>query len=643
MDAVSGKKAPEGTGSDHTFCQTCAYDGKDIPPDAFCTVCKEFLCSNCARVHKNMTFTKSHPLQNKSTMPSSLQPESENKHFTETCQRHAEEFIKYFCPNHETLLCRDCLAEKEHSSCTIERISQVAKRYKEGPKYNGLKAGLVQVVNDIGNLSDNIQASMKYIDEECFTNINALRKFRNEINQYLDKREQELLEEIEQKKQKSQSLLSELKSNCQDIQAATEKLKAELQDKEVNSNQLFISGTRAIKELVGFQSALKDIRGKKSVSYFKFTRDPTTKQLLASCTAIGRVDQVALDLADHLASDLADQVASDLADQLALNLADQQTKPQVSALNQGRADLRQYQFSKLSGIPVKTAADTSNCFLTGVAFLSRDRLLLADFKNNSVKLVDTTNQMMSQVKLPSGPWGLCLLPGNRAAVTLPLVEKIQFVSIQGIVTLQDVVKVDGACRGIDFCDDNLIVSFHQPGKVVMMDMTGKVKKSVDNDSSGKPLFQHPLNLTVTRESQTPSVLYVSDWDTHTITKLSMSLEVLQSYQDPLLKYPYGLAPVGDNQLLVCGSISDNIVLLDTLTGEITQLFGIKEEIKNPYSVAYCSQKKTMFVTCSPSGRPELENFVKVFKVHARLVPRILTDIERDRCMKESRLMRPGYI
>ncbi|WAR27028.1 hypothetical protein MAR_012732, partial [Mya arenaria] len=61
-------------------------------------------------------------------------------------------------------------------------------------------------------------------------------------------------------------------------------------------------------------SALKDIRGKNSVSYFKFTRDPTTEQLLASCTAIGRVDQVA--------SDLADQVASDLADQ--------QTKPQVS-------------------------------------------------------------------------------------------------------------------------------------------------------------------------------------------------------------------------------------------------------------------------------------------------------------------------
>ncbi|XP_052781375.1 uncharacterized protein LOC128217945 [Mya arenaria] len=617
MDAVSGKKALEGIGSvsDHTFCQTCANDGKDIPPDAFCTVCKEFLCSHCARVHRNMTFTKSHPLQDKSTMPSSLQPESENKHFTETCQRHAEEFIKYFCPNHETLLCGDCLAEKVHSLCTIERISEVAKRYKEGPEYNGLKAGLVQVVNDIGNLSDNIQASMKYIDEESFTNINALRKFRNEINQHLDKREQELLKDIEQKKRKSQSMLGELKSNCQDIQAATEKLKAELQAEEVSNNQLFISGTRAIKELLGFQSALKDIRGKNSVSYFKFSRDPTTEQLLASCTAIGRVDQVVSDLADQVASDLADQVASDLTDQVASDLTDQQKKPQVPALNQSRADLSQSLFNKLPDIPVKTLNDTSDCFLAGMALLPGDRLLLSDCYNHSLKLVDTTNnKLVSQVKLPGNPWDLCLLPGDRAAVTLHWEKKIQFVSTQENVTLQDVVKVDGECRGIDFCDDNLIVSFCLPGKVVLMDMKGKVKKRVYNDTSGKPLFQAPSYLTVTRKNQTPPVIYVSDRDTHTITKLSFSLEVLQSYKDPILNLPRGMAVVGDNQLLVCDRDNNNILLLDTLTGKITQLLGKGKRIERPYSVAYCPKKKMMFVTCSFDNKPELENFVKVFNL-----------------------------
>ncbi|XP_052778977.1 uncharacterized protein LOC128216447 [Mya arenaria] len=593
MDAVSGKKAPEGTGSvsDNTFCQTCANDGKDIPSDAFCTVCKEFLCSNCARVHRNMTFTKSHPLQDKSTMPSSLQPESENKHFTETCQRHAEEFIKYFCPNHETLLCGDCLADKEHSSCTIERISQVAKRYKEGPEYNGLKAGLVQMVNDIGNLSDNIQAGMKYIDEESFTNINELRKFRNEIKQYLDKREHKLLEEIEQNKRKSESVLSELKSNCQDIIAATEKLKVKLKAQEVNNNQLFISGTRAIKELVGLQSALKDIRGKKSVLYFKFTRDPATEQLLASCTAIGRFDQVASDLADR------------------------QKQRQWPALNQSRTDLSQSQFRKLPDIPVKALTDTNDCCLSSVVLLPGDRLILADWYNCSIKLVDTlTNRVVSKVNLPGDPWDLCLLPGDRAAITLPGLKKIQFLSTQGNVTQQDVVKVDGECRGIDFCDDNLIVSFTNPGKVVLMDMKGKVKKSVYKDSSGKPLFKSTWYLTVTRESQTPPVIYVSNMLTNTITKLSISLEVLKSYQDPILRSPCGLTAVGDNQLLVCGRNSDNILLLDTPTGKITQLLGKEEGIESPCSVAYCPLKKMLFVTCSQDGRPDSDNFVKVLNL-----------------------------
>ncbi|XP_052782001.1 uncharacterized protein LOC128218383 [Mya arenaria] len=592
MDAVPGRIAPEPAGSshDHTFCQPCAEDGKIILPEAFCPVCKEFLCSPCARVHRNMKLTKSHALQDKSTMPSSLYTESDDETFTETCQHHAKEFTKYKCTNHEALLCGECLADKTHRSCNIEKISQLAKRYREGTEYNSLKTGLAQMVNDISKLSHDIHTDMKTVNDESIANINELRKFRNEINLYLDKREKELLEEIEQTKEKSQSLLSELKLNCQDIQAATEKLKVELQAMEVNNNQLFISGTRAIKELFGLQSALKDIRERK-VPYFKFNRDPATEQLLASCTAIGRVDQTESDFADH------------------------QKQSQGRALNQCRADLSQSQFSKLFDIPVKTAADPIKCGLTSVALLSGERLLLADFINSSVKLVDTTtNKMVSQVKLPGDPQDLCLLPGDRAAVALPNKKKIQFVSTRGNVTLQEVVNVDGRCYGIDFCDDNLIVSFSRPGKVVMIDIKGKVKKSVDKDSSGKPLFLYPEYLTVTRESQTPPVIYVTDMGTNTVTKLSISLEVLQTYKDPILKSPRGLTAVGDNQLLVCGWDSNTILLVDTLTGKITQLLGKEEGIENPQSVAYCSLRKMLFVTCWWFGRPDSDNIVKVFNL-----------------------------
>ncbi|XP_052779464.1 E3 ubiquitin-protein ligase TRIM33-like [Mya arenaria] len=629
MDAVPGRIAPEATGSshDHIYCQPCAEDGKRILPDAFCTVCKEFLCSTCARVHRNMKLTKSHVLQDKSSMPSSFHAESEDETFTETCQFHANEFIKYYCPNHEALLCGESVVDYEkHRSCKVKKISQLAKHYKEGAEYKSLKTGIVQMVSDIENYLSFIQASMKSVEEESLTNINELRKFKHEIIQLLDKRENELLEEIDRKKRESETLLNEMKANCLDMKTATEKLKAELQAKEVNNNQLFVSGTRAIKELVGLQSSLDDIRRRGKVPHSKFSRDPATGQLLYSNTAIGRVDQVASDLADQQKQPQRPGESTSAVGQQGRQQQKEQQPRQLETMQQqqkhmqgvsqkahfsSRADLSQAKFSRQPDISVNTSGDRRECCLTNMTLLTGDRLILVDHTNSSLKLVDTkNNKLVSQVKLPSKPWDLCHLPGDMAAVTLPWMKKIQFVSIQGNVTLQDVVKVDGECRGIDFCDDNLIVSFTNPPNVVLMNMKGKVKKSVDKDSSGKPLFSCPFYLTVTRESQTHPVIFVSNRFTTTITKLSISLEVLQSYQDPTLEYPRDLAAIGDNQLLVCGEGSNNILLLETLTGKITQLLGID----GPYSVAYCSLRKMLFVTCYAYDRPDSVNFVKVFNL-----------------------------
>ncbi|XP_052780362.1 uncharacterized protein LOC128217318 [Mya arenaria] len=439
------------------------------------------------------------------------------------------------------------------------------------------------------------------------------------------------------------------------MKSSIEKLKSELQAQDDNGNQLLIVGKRAMKELAGLQAALEDVSRRNEVPRYKFHRDPETEKLIASEKTIGRleedestsalgqqhrqqqtkqeqrqqetmqqhqkqmkaVSQNGLGESTAAAGQQKQQQQNEQQPRQLETMQQQQKHMQdvsPKALNQCRADLSQSQFRKLPDIPVKKAADTRECFLTSMTLLSRGRLLLADCHNCSVKLVDTTtNKMVSQVKLPGQPWDMCLLPGDRAAVTLPLKNKIQFVSTQGNVTLLDRVKVDGYCYGIDFCDDYLVVSFC-PGKVVLMNMKGKVKKSLYKYNSGEPLFQNPCYLTVTRESLTSPVIYVSDWSTNTITKLSISLEVLHTYQDPILKSPRVMTAVGDNQLLVCGMDSYNILLLDTLTGKITQLLGREEGIESPRILAYCSQKKMMFVTCSRYKRPELENFVKVFNL-----------------------------
>ncbi|XP_052780526.1 transcription intermediary factor 1-alpha-like [Mya arenaria] len=294
MDAVPGRNATNTneSASDTTYCQPCFEDGKKFPPEAFCPVCNEFLCSTCARVHKNMKLTKNHVLQDKSSMPSSFRAEIEEEIFTETCQLHVREFIKYYCPHHDDLLCGDCvIGNEEHGSCKVEKISQVAKQYEEGSEYHSLETGLGELVNDVENCSAYIQASMKAVEEESLTNINGLRKFKIEINQYLDKREQELLEEIEQKQRQSKTLLNALISKCQDMKSAAENLKSKLQTQSANRNQLLIEGKRAFKELAGLQTALEDVDRKRKVPQYTFFRDPATEQLKACQTAIGSLEE----------------------------------------------------------------------------------------------------------------------------------------------------------------------------------------------------------------------------------------------------------------------------------------------------------------------------------------------------------------
>ncbi|XP_052781997.1 transcription intermediary factor 1-alpha-like [Mya arenaria] len=294
MNAVPGRKAPMASGSapDLMYCQPCAEDGKKILPDAFCPVCKEFLCSNCARVHRNMKIAKSHALQDKTSMPSSFRAESEDEKFSETCQHHSKEFIKYYCPRHDSLLCGDCVIEDEdHRSCKVEKIPQVAKRYQEGEEYISLKTGLGQMVRDIENYILYIQVRINSVDEESLTNINEFRKFRNKVNQYLDKRENELLAEIDQTKRTAKTLLNELKTKYTNIKSATEKLQSDLHAHEANSNQLLIVGKRAIKELEDLQIALEEVSMSKDVSRYTFDRDPATERLLASGTAIGRLKE----------------------------------------------------------------------------------------------------------------------------------------------------------------------------------------------------------------------------------------------------------------------------------------------------------------------------------------------------------------
>ena len=82
------------------------------------------------------------------------------------------------------------------------------------------------------------------------------------------------------------------------------------------------------------------------------------------------------------------------------------------------------------------------------------------------------------------------------------------------------------------------------------------------------------------------MIYVSDNGTRTITRLSEELQVLQSFTDPALQDPPGLASVGGGQLLVVNwGWNSTLSVLDVTTGQVTPLLGREENLRYTLCVA----------------------------------------------------------
>jgi len=261
-----------------------------------------------------------------------------------------------------------------------------------------------------------------------------------------------------------------------------------------------------------------------------------------------------------------------------------------------KTDFTKVRLSRSAGIKVKSGTDCIACNIADMIVLpGGDLLLVADNNNQSVKLADpASGQLLDQLQLSGTPWGVCLLPGDRAAVTIPRKSMIQTILVtMKKLSLQDDVKVKGACYGINYVNEYFVVGFRNPANLALLNKKGKLYKSINHT-----LFKSPNYICVTTEN-TSKVIYVSDNGTNTITRLSEELQVMQSFTDPALQNPRGLASVGGGQLLVVNNglfTSSTLFVLDVTTGEVTQLLGREENLQQTYCVAVSHTLGTVYVT-----------------------------------------------
>ncbi|XP_052819026.1 E3 ubiquitin-protein ligase TRIM33-like isoform X2 [Mya arenaria] len=291
---VSGKRRDpylnKGSADATVYCQPCKKGGKRVVAHGFCQTCEEYMCDPCIEAHKRFKVSGNHIMLSKYKMPSSY-PSIKQSDIGETeyCKKHPKEVIKFFCPTHSDLGCGDCVVIA-HRTCEVDYITDVSKDFVIGKEFRELEPSIKREYDILSGYISGVEELFDEVVNQSKHEIDKLRKFRAEINTYLDRREKELLDNLKAVKTKDENDLTALKTDCKSAMTALEAMRSELSSIDISGNQRYVTARRAQKELRGIHDEMKKMAGRMKARRYRFTKDADTEQLLGSKLGIGTLD-----------------------------------------------------------------------------------------------------------------------------------------------------------------------------------------------------------------------------------------------------------------------------------------------------------------------------------------------------------------
>jgi len=221
-----------------------------------------------------------------------------------------------------------------------------------------------------------------------------------------------------------------------------------------------------------------------------------------------------------------------------------------------------------------------------MALLTSDRLVVGDYSNQSVKLVDVVqDKVLHQLEVDGNPLSVCSLPGNRAAVALN--KPILILDCDNQLSIVNRITVRADLRGLAYSNGHLIVLYIY-GKIEKLHINGGVVRQ--NNLKTSTLYNYQP-LSVMTESNVTSI-YVCDDNNSRILRLDEDLQVQRVYPSQDGAEPWGVLAVGENQLLV--SDRDDILWqLDSTMGRWTRLKQA-EWFFNVDSMAFCHNRHVLY-------------------------------------------------
>ena len=561
MDSVDGAKGDQ-VSSDESFaidCDPCDYNQISKKAAAYCQECEEYLCEPCKTAHEKLKLTRSHKLLSGELMPPKRSAGKKAVLDTVLCSCVKNE-VAIYCKEHDSLVCVNC-GSLHHRRCQTSDIGDISKDFDVDSTEETID-NWNELNEKITSLHERRETDLSNISLEAKDCRDRAKQFREELSIKLESMEAKTLSEIDTLETQETKTITQQLDTC----------KAARNSLDTDRRNLILA---------------KERNDRQSIFVYNIQLSQTMKSL----TTI--TDEITKEVYQpHISFECNPTITIACDQDLGTVKCHSTRTPQQKGFDEMSVTAR-------NQVNVKVQSDDFNAHITGSAFLTSGQLILCDWYNNKLKLLDENLQMKESIDVPGDPWDVAPVNQHQVIVTFPGRQYLQFIQVTPSLALGHTVDLEMECRGVTVSRESIYILFSVSGegKIGIYDLTGKRKRIIDqyNGKDGKVLNEYPYYIAVSNDEK----IFVSGRDvkssTTTVYCLESSGNVLYTVSNPLLQECMGISVDENENLLVCDRDRYKVFLITNDGKEVREFLTEKDGLSYPRTVSFRRSDGTLVV------------------------------------------------
>ena len=560
-------------------CGPCSRRKRTRIADYFCQDCPEYLCNDCKDYHGDLAVTRNHTIVSGSSIPSSvsiaLGSGSGAAHSLGiSCDCNKGQAVEFYCNSHQDAICKACKTF-HHQKCKTSSIQEKCSGYKAA-MLKSVLAEIKSIAVKFDRLKQESSGNKKEIDKLTEDCENDIRVFRKEVKTIFDNLESNLLSDVNKWKQNENRRVDQDLSTIDTTENVLKVDRKRVEDairvgkKEV----MFVADIQVSKSLNTYKRKLEDLERDIEKPSLAFERNEILVDLVAGIDKLGSLVTKHKDRRQVL----------------------KQPAKSYTCSTGSTTILKDKNIKSRSKVTVRTDDDQKESWISGCTLMPSGHVVLCDYTSNQIKLLDDSWTITGQLKLPD-PWDVSVLDSSNVIVSSPDNKQLQKVQVFPKMKVVSTIQLDRKCFGVAVSGEEIYTTCHdRPGKgeVVVLDLQGNIKRRLGTNPDGSYLFISPYYITASASGEK---IFVSDYNTNTITCLTPSGTVIYTYKNDDMSRPRGLICDSGDNVLVCGWSSDNVHIISPDGKKYRTLLTSKDGLSDPDSIAYKESEDTLIVIC----------------------------------------------